>query len=515
MDIDFKQSKFNEAELERAIIALFNEQGYTHLQGDKLHRKLDEVILEDDLRLFLARSYDDLTENEIVKIIAKIKSIPHNPLYQGNRDCFWLVNEGFDLKRDRKKEPIHIDYINYDDFNKNHFKIVSQMSVANSDGNSVRIPDLIVHINGLPIAILEFKSAIREDATISDAHKQVTIRYTRDIPRLLKYNFLSVISDGANTRLGTVFTPYEFYYAFNKANDKDKIASGIQSLVTMIKGVFEKERLIAILHDFIYYADTKQRAVVCRYPQFFGSTKMYASVRHALKPQGDGKGGIYFGATGCGKTMTMLYLSRLLALRDNSKFANPTIIILTDREDLDTQTSELFEQSKRFLREESVKSIESKKELKSILGNTKSGGIYIITIQKFSEDIGLLSSRNNIICISDEAHRTQTNTGSKMKLTDKGVFVSHGFAKYLRDGFPNATYCGFTGTPIDETVAVFGEIIDSYTMKQSTDDKITVPLTYEPRLARVILSDEQAREIKQYYSKCIDDGANPEQVETS
>lgn len=216
-----------------------------------------------------------------------------------------------------------------------------------------------------------------------------------------------------------------------------------------------------------------------------------------------------------GKTYTMLYLSRLLMLRESEVFSNPTILIITDREDLDTQTSELFITAKRFLHEDNVRSIESRKDLKETLDNKPSGGVYLTTIQKFSEDIGLLSERENIICISDEAHRTQTGTGSKLKKTDKGVFTSYGFAKYLRDSFPNATYVGFTGTPIDETIAVFGGVVDSYTMKESSDDGITERIAYEPRLARVIISEEKSREIEKYYKKCFDEGSTEEQIEES
>ena len=202
-------------------------------------------------------------------------------------------------------------------------------------------------------------------------------------------------------------------------------------------------------------------------------------------------------------------------LREREVFSNPTILIITDREDLDTQTSELFVTAKRFLHEENVKSIESRKDLKETLDHKPSGGLYLTTIQKFSEDIGLLSKRENIICISDEAHRTQTGTGSKLKKTDEGVFTSYGFAKYLRDSFPNATYVGFTGTPIDETIAVFGGVVDSYTMKESSDDGITARIAYEPRLARVIISEEKSKEIEDYYKKCFDEGSTEEQIEES
>jgi len=289
----------------------------------------------------------------------------------------------------------------------------------------------------------------------------------------------------------------------------------------MIKGAFAHDRIIALLRDFIYYPDdgAKEMAVVARYPQFFAARAMFENVKAHLKPNGDGKGGTYFGATGCGKTYTMLFLSRLLGLRDRDVFNNPTIVIITDREDLDRQTSELFVTSKRYLQEDNVKSIESRKDLGEMLDSettgSESGGVFLTTIQKFCESTGVLSRRENIICISDEAHRTQTGVGSKLKKTDKGVFATFGFAKYLRDSFPNATYCGFTGTPIDETIAVFGDIVDSYTMKESSDDGITVRIAYEPRLARVILSDEQAQEIQKFYDKCTDESSNPEQVEES
>jgi type I site-specific restriction-modification system R (restriction) subunit len=172
----------------------------------------------------------------------------------------------------------------------------------------------------------------------------------------------------------------------------------------------------------------------------------------AYRLKGDGKGGTYFGATGCGKTYAMLFLSRLLTLRERESFNNPAIIIIEDREDLDTQTSELFAASKKYLHDTNVRSIENRQDLMDELGNKASGGVYITTIQKFCEKTGLLSNRNNIICISDEAHRSQSGIGAKLKKTDQGVFTTYGFAKYLRDGFPNATYCGFTGTPIDEKI---------------------------------------------------------------
>lgn len=509
--------KFTEEELEKAIISLFEEDGYEYLPGESIHRKLEDVLLKDDLIAFLKNRYtgENLTDLELKTIINRLSNISSSPIYLASREAFLLTTEGFILEReDRSKLAAHVSYIDFKHPENNIFKVVNQYSVNDRE---LRIPDLLIFINGIPVAILEFKTAISEETTIYDAWKQINIRYKRDLPSLLKYCFLSVISDGANTRMGSIFTPYKFYYAWNKINDHESARDGISSLLTMIKGAFSKERLLAILRDFIFYPDDSkdEKVVICRYPQFFAATKMFENIKRELKPLGSGKGGTYFGATGSGKTYTMLYLSRLLMLRDREIFSNPTILIITDREDLDTQATELFITAKRFLHDQNVRSIESRKDLKETLDSKPSGGVYLTTIQKFSEDIGLLSERENIICISDEAHRTQTGIGSKLKKTDEGVFTSYGFAKYLRDSFPNATYVGFTGTPIDETVAVFGAVVDSYTMKESSDDGITERIAYEPRLARVIISEEKSREIEEYYKKCFDEGSTEEQIEES
>ena len=409
-------AKFTEAELEKSIIEFFQGNGYEYVDGESIHRKYDEILLEDDLRKYLSRRYQSVSSTEMEKIINKIKFIQNKSLYFGNRETFLLINEGFDLVRDNNKNALHIDYIDFENPENNIFKVVNQYTVQDV---RERRPDMLIFLNGIPVAIFEFKSAIRETTTIYDAWKQISIRYNRDIPALMKYVFMSVISDGANTKLGSIFTPYEYYYAWNKVNAEEKVSNGISSLITMIHGAFSKERLIAILRDFIYYPDSsdKELAVITRYPQFFAANKMLENIKNHLKPDGDGKGGTYFGATGSGKTNTMLFLSRMLGTHYRNIFKSPTIIILVDREDLNVQTSSLFEESKRYLKND-VKTIESRAELNKELTITNSGGVFITTIQKFEEATGLLSDRTNIICISDEAHRTQTNTGSKLNYTD-------------------------------------------------------------------------------------------------
>lgn len=509
--------KFTESELEEAIIELFRQENYAYVNGESIHRQYEDILLTDDLRAYLSDRYQSagLSDAEMKKIINKLSLINSTPLYLGSRDAFRLVNEGFDLARDDiTKVALHIDYINYDEPEKNIFKVVNQYSVQ---GEHLRRPDMLVFINGIPVAIFEFKTAIEEDTTVFDAWEQITVRYCRDIPKLMKYCFVSVISDGANTRMGSIFTPYEYYYSWNKANDEEKVSNGISSLFTMVKGAFAKDRIIALLRDFIFYPDDSHNneAIVCRYPQFFGARKMLDSIREHLRPYGDGKGGTYFGATGCGKTYLMLFLARLILQRDNDTFKNPTVIIIADREDLDTQISELFVTAKKYLHEEDVRSIETRKDMLETLKDKPSGGVYITTIQKFCESTGLLSDRCNIVCISDEAHRTQVGIGAKEKRDETGVYNTYGFAHYLRTSFPNATYCGFTGTPIDATEMVFGAEVDRYTMKESCDDGITVRIAYEPRLARVIISEEQAKDIQKYYERCAEQGSTPEQIEES
>lgn len=327
MDYIFEKGKFTEDELEHAIIELFQMQGYEYTYGEDIHRRFEDILLEDDLRTFLNRKYSDknLSDVEMKKIITMLTLIPSTPLYYSNRQAFWFVVEGFDLVRDNINDvALHIDYIDFDHPENNVFRVVNQYSVQ---GDRLRRPDLLIFINGIPIGICEFKTAIEEDKTIHDAWEQITIRYKRDIPNLLKYCFMSVISDGANTKLGSIFTPYRFYYSWNKANDKDKVSNGISSLLTMIEGAFAKERVLKILRDFIFYPDdsSKDEVIVCRYPQFFAAEKMLANIKLHMRPDGDGKGGTYFGATGCGKTYTMLFLFRLIICATAIHFRIPRL----------------------------------------------------------------------------------------------------------------------------------------------------------------------------------------------
>ena len=508
-------SKFTEEKLELAFIELLENQGITYVFGKDIQRNQSEVLLEDDLKEYLKSRYktENIRESEITQIVRKLQNYPASDLYDSNKSIMKLLADGFILKREKADDKdIYIEFINYDDVNSNNFKIVNQLEIM---GYEKRIPDGILYINGIPLVVFEFKSAIREEATIHDAFIQLTTRYRRDIPELFKYNAFCVISDGVNNKSGSFFSPYEFFYAWRKITGDEIEVDGIPSMHSMISGMFHKERLVDIIHNFIYMPDKskKEEKIVCRYPQYYATRKLYENIKAHQKPKGDGKGGTYFGATGCGKSFTMLYLARMLM--KSIHFSSPTIILITDRTDLDTQLSSQFSNAKGFIGDDGIVSVESRADLRQKLQNKESGGVFLTTIHKFTEDLEVLSHRTNIIVISDEAHRSQINLEQKIKVTQDGVKKSYGFAKYLHDSLPNATYVGFTGTPIDATLDVFGDVVDSYTMTESVRDEITVKIVYEGRAAKVLLDNSKLHEIEKYYEECANLGANEHQIEDS
>ncbi|WP_201544626.1 type I restriction endonuclease subunit R [Psychrobacter sp. H7-1] len=520
--------KFTEAKLEQAIIELLACEGYPHTPGEvvdiQLGRAVHEVLIESDLRGFLASRYHDqhITDYEIGLILHRIKTLPASDLYDSNKTIMKDISNGFLLKReDHTKKDLFIQLIDYDDISNNTLRVVTQLNIQ---GYELRIPDAILYINGLPLVVFEFKSAIREDAPLHDAYVQLTTRYTRDIPELLKYNAICVISDGVNTKMGSQFAPYEFFYSWRKVTGDEALETdGISALITMIQGLFNQQRLFDVLRNFIYLPDTstKKEKIICRYPQYYAATKLFHNIKQHIKQfnsagkliAGDGKGGTYFGATGCGKSYTMLFLTRLL-MRDVD-LGSPTIILITDRTDLDDQLSGQFTNAKTYIGDDNIISVESRAELRERLSGIKSGGVYLTTIHKFTEDTQLLTERSNVIVLSDEAHRSQLNLEQKITVTEDGVKKTYGFAKYLHDSLPNATYVGFTGTPVDATLDVFGAIVDSYTMTESVHDEITVPIVYEGRAAKVLLDSRQLEEVERYYKDAEASGANEYQIDKS
>lgn len=559
--------KFTEDRLEQVFTELLGQQGYAHQLGQTIIRRPDEVLIEADLIAFLESQYghEGITTTEIRSIILQLHSLPASDLYESNKTFMKMISDGFILKReDRSQKDIYIQLLDYSGLyshripaddelisvysdpqesyakDLNIYKFVTQMEIS---GTEKRIPDGILYINGLPLVVFEFKSAIREEATVYDAWRQLTVRYQRDIPELFKYNVFCVISDGVNSKAGSLFAAYDFYYAWRKvdgvgygeAGASTFIEAGASTFIeagastyfgygeagashdpgVLVRGMFHKGRLRDIIRNFIFIPDSskKNEKIVCRYPQYYAARALYESIRSARKPDGDGKGGTYFGATGCGKSYTMLFLTRLLMR--SADFGSPTIVLITDRTDLDDQLAGDFTNAKKFIGDNLVVSVESRSHLRELLQGRQSGGVFLTTIHKFTEDTKLLTDRNNVICISDEAHRSQTNLDQKIKITEKGVTKSYGFAKYLHDSLPNATYVGFTGTPIDATLDVFGRVVDAYTMTESVKDEITVRIVYEGRAAKVALNNTELEKIERYYEGAAEAGANEYQIDKS
>ena len=493
--------RFCESEYENAFLSFLEAEGWQYLAGGNIPRASKrEVLYKDDLEQFLRKVY------------------------------VWMVHGLQFTPQDGIARMVAL--LDFEKPENNIFRAVNQLTVEYTNNGQIehRIPDILLYVNGLPVCVIELKNPADEHATIKDAWDQIHDRYWRDIPHLLHYCPLACISDGVKTRLGTVRTPYEHFYAWRRVNDGDKVSTlPFDELQTMIRGVYSPARFLEIFRDYIYFQDSEydseEREIVCRYPQFFAARLLKQSIIKSVLEK-SGKGGTYFGATGCGKTYTMAFLARQLALRctDVPEIGSPTIVMIVDREDLQEQGAKLFTKSKEFLNLGEVSVVPNRNTLRDELGARESGGFYICTIQKFcdreNDKIGLINSRANIICFSDEAHRTQLEHSKKIQFNKDAdenmrAMISKPYAKVLREAFPQATFVGFTGTPIAETYQTFGEEIDRYSMDQAVADGLTVSIKYHPRIAKVLLDQEKVRQIEEYYRLCADEGATEEDVEAS
>ena len=523
--------RYCEQDFEDALIQLFAQVGWTYTFGEDIAReKGTDVLITADLRAYLMREYNDrLTAEEIDEIISKISLIGAESEFATMHRIYTLLVNGWQYIR-QNGEPITLHLIHFEEHKRNTFRVVNQMTIdyVNNGQRKNRRPDILLYVNGIPLCIIELKSPSKANATIADAYEQIHTRYWRDIPHLLHYCPLAVVSDGVKTRLGTVLTPYEHFYAWRRVeNDSPVSTMGFDEAETIVRGVFAPKRFLEIFRDYIYFQDNEydfeEKEIVCRYPQFFATRLLRESVLRSVADH-SGKGGTYFGATGCGKTFTMAFLARQLSVRCAKQLGSPTIVMIVDREDLQKQGAKLFTKSTEFLGLGEVRKIVSRNDLRQELRLRPSGGFYICTIQKFcdrKEDvIGMISERSNIICFSDEAHRTQIEKSKQIKFdkdADENMraVISKPYAKVLHEAFPHATFVGFTGTPIAETYQTFGDEVDRYTMNQAVADGITVPIKYHPRIAKVLLDEEKVRAIEAYYKRCADEDATAEDIQAS
>lgn len=523
---------FCESEFECAFISFLENEGWKYLSGNNVRRvNKRDVLIEDDFKNFIAGTNPDLTQDEVTQIFDSIRLIGSESDFATLHKVYTYMVDGVKFKPQGGITRI-VPIIDFEKPDNNIFKVVNQLVIEYTDNgqNKTRRPDIILYVNGMPLCIIELKNPADANATIFNAWEQINIRYWRDIPHLLHYCPLACISDGVKTRLGTVRTPYEHFYAWRRVNYDDKVSTlPFAETRTMIKGVYEPKRFLEIFRDYIYFQDSiydrDEKEIVCRYPQFFAARLLKESIVNSVET-GSGKGGTYFGATGCGKTYTMAFLARQLALRCTNipQIGSPTIILIVDRDELQKQGAKLFTKSKEFLNLGEVSVVKSRTQLREELKARQSGGFYICTIQKFcdrkDDKIGLINDRSNIICFSDEAHRTQIEHAKEIKFSKDAdenmkALISKPYAKVLKEAFPKATFVGFTGTPIAETYQTFGDEIDRYTMDQAVADGLTVPIKYHPRIAKVLLDQSKIKEIEDYYNKCADDGATEEDIQAS
>ncbi len=524
--------RYCESEYENAFLSFLEEEGWQYLAGNSITRASKrDVLYADDLEQFLSKSNPDLTAEKVRQIMDIVRLAGAESDFATLHKVYGWMVDGIQFTPNNGRARM-VSLIDFDNPTNNTFRVVNQFVVeyTNNGKKETRRPDVLLYVNGMPVCVIELKNPADAHATIHDAWEQINIRYWRDIPHLLHYCPLACISDGVKTRLGTVKTPYEHFYAWRRVNDGDKVSTlPFEETETMIKGVYSPERFLEIFRDYIYFPDSvydrDEQEIVCRYPQFFAARLLKQSIVKSIIDR-SGKGGTYFGATGCGKTYTMAFLARQLSLRctDIPEIGSPTIVMIVDRDELQKQGAKLFTKSKEFLNLGEVSVVTSRNDLRQELGARQSGGFYICTIQKFcdreNDKIGLINDRRNIICFSDEAHRTQLEHSKKIQFSkdvdeNMRAMVSKPYAKVLKEAFPNATFVGFTGTPIAETYQTFGDEIDRYTMDQAVADGLTVSIKYHPRIAKVLLDKSKVKLIEDYYKKCADEGATREDIEAS
>jgi len=451
----------------------------------------------------IEEAVNKLTQNELPQLIAE------------NRRIHKLLIEGVDIEFEDKEGIVSgkVNLIDFENIENNDWLVVNQYVVINGERN--RRPDVVVFINGLPIAVIELKAPGSDSGTMIGAFNQLQT-YKNQIPALFKTNSLLVISDGLTARMGSLTSDFERFVPWRTVDGKEIAKKGLPELSTLIDGVFEKRRLLDFIKDFIVFSDTGEELVkiIAGYHQFFAVKYALNSTIKATSTTGDKRAGVIWHTQGSGKSLLMAFYAGLLI--KSSEMKNPTIVLLTDRNDLDDQLFNTFSSCKDLLRQTPQQAVD-REDLKKIL-NKASGGVIFTTIQKFSPEGAssihpVLTDRRNVVVIVDEAHRSQY--GFKAKIDKKTGEIGYGFAKYLRDALPNASFIGFTGTPIEKsdvnTPAVFGNYVDVYDISRAVDDGATVPIYYESRLARIELDNESKSLINKEIEELTEDESEEEQ----
>lgn len=498
--------KFTEDAYEQTLIALFrNELGYAYECGYEVERDYREPFHREDLLASMRRLNPSLPADAMEQGIKQISNISIGTLEQNNEQFTLWMQNGLEVGylQDGEERTALMRLIDYERPERNLFKVVNQWRVE--EYKSKRC-DMVVMVNGLPLVVVELKSAVSEDATIDDAYKQIK-NYQQSVPSLFSYNAFNVISDMSETRAGTI-TAKEARYMEWKTVDGSYESTLIADYRTFFLGMFQQRRLLDILQNYICFDKNQGRyaKILTAYHQYYAVGKALERTKEAV--EGNGKIGVFWHTQGSGKSLSMVFYVHQLVLR----LPEVTIVVVTDRKDLDNQLFGQFCRCKDFLRQEPVNA-QSRNDLGRLLQGRQSGGIIFTTIQKFEEGDTPLSPRRNIIVMSDEAHRSQYGDEHWDAQSQR---MKKGFSQKMREALPGASFIGFTGTPISDrdrdTEEVFGHYIDIYDMSQAVDDGATRPVYYESRVVNLRLDDDTMKLLNDEFDHLSDEGATEEQI---
>lgn len=499
---------YTEADYENSIIELFENLGYRHVYAPDLERDFYSPLYEEELESALHRLNLEMPEDAIADALYKLKNFENAELVQKNALFMDYLQHGIEVRYFVKgEERSGLVYLaDYKNPEKNSFVVANQWTFIE---NSNKRPDVILFLNGLPVVLIELKSPSREETDASEGYLQIK-NYMQEIPSMFIYNCICVISDHLTSKAGTITSGEDRFMEW-KTKDGDYENTQYAQFDTFFEGMFMKGRLLDIVKNFICFSNEgiKQFKILAGYHQYFAVRKAIGSTKKATIT--DGKGGVFWHTQGSGKSLSMVFYAHFLQEALNS----PTIVVITDRNDLDDQLYGQFAKCKDFLRQDPVHA-SSRENLKSLLDGRQANGIIFTTMQKFEESDEPLSERRNIVVMADEAHRSQY--GLKEKVDAKTGEIKVGTARVIRDSLPNATYIGFTGTPIAakdrNTREVFGDYIDIYDMTQAVEDGATRPVYYESRVIKLKFDEATLHLIDQEYD-IMANNADPEVVEKS
>jgi type I restriction enzyme R subunit len=481
---------FNEENYENAIIELFQDLGYEHFYGGDLDRyDYSNPIHEENLYYKLIEINEDLPKEAILEAIRKLKDFGIGSLVDKNIKFSDYLQNGVSVTYHEEGEEVSkiVKLIDYETISDNSFFVINQWTV---EEHSIKRPDIVVFVNGLPLVVIELKSPSREETDASDGYRQLK-NYMKEIPSLFTYNAFCVISDLATSKAGTITADEDRYMEW-KSIDGSYETTKFADFNVFFKGIFEKERFLDILKHYILFSQNNK--ILAAYHQFFAVEKSVESTCKAMAC--DGKAGVFWHTQGSGKSLSMVfYVKKIQYVVDS-----PTFVIITDRNDLDDQLFMQFNKAMEFLRQNPVQAT-SRKNLIELLDKRKANGILFTTMQKFEESDDPLTERDDVIVISDEAHRSQY--GLEEKVDPKTGKITVGTARKIRDNLPNASFIGFTGTPIEtndkSTIEVFGNYIDIYDITQSVEDGATRPIYYESRVVNISLDEDVLEKIDEKY----------------